>query len=271
MKKNILLFALLILCGGCATSNSFTEFYTTVHTPEEVQKYSEYIETCTEPKVGAMSPTEGIEELQNRMFEKGYTLIGYSSFEASDNQGEKEALLQGQEIGACMVLWKAEYERTENTSHTMPTYTPGTTLIITHYGIFDLGGAYGRHRGFSNRYYSGSAQYTVSKDLYSYVGTYFAKVINSQQALMLTTAEAPLSYMKHTDSRKGALVKSVLIDGNAYKANIFKGDIIVSINGKEVTKDSMPKEFLKSGAKNKIVLYRNGEIITKNIVLPPVS
>lgn len=273
MKKLLHLFTLCLLVltfSGCA-KNGFTEFYHPIYTQEEIQESSSYVETCTEATVRSIPTGESMKTTQFNMFEKGYVIIGYSLFSSTNTHGEKEARVQGKKVGACIILIGKEYKNTENTTIAMPSYTPGSTSTTTHYGTVNSGGSYGNYQGSSTTqtYGTSSTQYVpVSMNRFSYIGSFFIKIKNNPQSLRILTNEAPASYMQLTDSRNGILIDAVMINGAAYKANIFAGDIIVSINGKECDNNSDLTKLLKNGSNNEIIIYRNGETITKNIKTP---
>ncbi len=72
------------------------------------------------------------------------------------------------------------------------------------------------------------------------------------------------------DGPKGALVGDVFADGPAAKAGLKTGDVILSVNAAEVkdSSDLLQKiASLTPGEKITLTLWRNGKVITSNLVL----
>lgn len=231
MKK---LLYLLVLClsvsifTGCVT-NKFTEYY------EIYNALGESHSTCASPVVEKRSSLEGI---QYEMFEKGYDLMGISYFGGSEGYGANQAFEQGKKVGACVVVWNAEYQRTKNKIVAMPAYA--YRRPVTTYG-------------------------SASSDIYTYEGAFFAKLKNNPYRLGILAEETPITYKRLTDSQNGALVRAVVKGSPAYNANIFKGDIIVSVNDVPVMAETSVGIFLREGIENKIVIYRDGKTMLKQV------
>ncbi|MCL1981359.1 MAG: PDZ domain-containing protein [Proteobacteria bacterium] len=265
MKKLhiIISAAALMMLTGCA-GNAFTNFYTG-KTLEQVQAAGG-IQTCQSPEIRSMPPGEP-KDVGNRMYTEGFRPIGTSAWEGPGNQGNDEALAQGKNVGACLVLWKADYSHTRQESIPITTYTPGGTSTTIHTGNVYSGSSTGSYSGISTTYNPGTAStqyipYSVNR--YNYLAVYFARLVNDPQKLMIKIESPPDSYMRETDSRSGGLVTAVMKDGNAYKANIFPGDIIMTINGQPTDPDVSTQTLMKPGA-NELKIYRDGKVITKNI------
>jgi hypothetical protein len=257
------------LLSGCA-GNGFSSFYIG-QTREQVQA-SPFIETCSAPEIRTL-PTGDPKAIANSMYAEGFAPIGTSAWDGPGDQGHKEAFAQGQNVGACVVMWKADYTHTRQESMPISTYTPGGVSTTTHTGTVYSGGASGTYSGTSTTYNPGtmSTQYVpYSVNRYDYLAVYFARIVNNLQALMIKVVEPPESYMRATDSRSGVLVTATLRGGNAFRANIFPGDIIMTINGKDCAPDTPEQSLLKPGD-NELKIYRDGKIITKTVNIPGES
>lgn len=264
MKKLLFLVAAVAMLGGCF-GNGFTKFYDGQNL-EQVQASG--LQTCETPVLRDF-PSDGPEAALIRMLEEGYDLIGTSSWEGPSDEGNAEALAQGQLVGACVVMWKAEYSHTRQGSMPMSVYTPGGTSTTIHSGTVYSGGSSGMYSGTSTTYNPGAitTQYIpYSVNRYTYSAAYFAKLVLNPQGLNIFTLEPPVEYMKATDSRDGWLVTAVVKGGNAYKANIFRGDVIVSINGTPCIANSA--NVVVSSGKNILKIWRDGKIIEKVVDIP---
>lgn len=262
MNRVVFLLALAVMLGGCAR-NGFTTFYTG-QAFKQVQA-SGVMETCQSPEVRAL-PLRSPQDIGNMMYSNGFVPIGTSAWEGPASEGDAEALIQGKKVGACLVLWKADYSHTRQGSMPMSVYTPGGTSTTMHSGTVYSGGASGMYSGTSTTYNQGtvSTQYIpYSVNRYDYLAVYFVRIVNDPQALMIKVSSLTDAYMRATDSRNGGLVTAVMKDGNAYKANIFPGDVIMSINDEAYT----PLAFLTPGS-NELKIWRDGKIITKIVTTP---
>jgi len=269
MKKLYILVSVsaLMMLSGCA-GNSFTKYYTG-KTLDQVQALG--VITCQEPEIRGM-PSENPEAVVNQMFYEGFAIIGTSAWEGPGNQGNNEAVAQAKKVGACLVFWKANYSHTDQGVMPIMTYTPGGTSTTIHSGTVYSGGSTGMYSGTSTTYNPGttSTEYVpYSVNRYNYQAVYFARVANDPQSLMIMTQAPPDSYMRETDSRAGVLVAAVMKDGNAYKANIFPGDIIMTINGQQANHDVSTRTLMKPGD-NELKIYRDGKIVTKTVNISPL-
>ena len=67
---------------------------------------------------------------------------------------------------------------------------------------------------------------------------------------------------------KGVAITGIQEDSPAAKAQLKRGDVIISYNGKPIRKTSQLQQNVaesKIGSKNKIVVYRNGKKVTKTV------
>ncbi len=257
--KNVLPCVLVLFLIGC--SNGFQKFYT----PEQHNMgINNKTQSCTVPEVRQLPKNVSDTELEILMFEKGYVLIGSANWngpEYNDSYDISQAREQGKKVLACLVLWSRIYSGEEKSSMPVTTFTPSkTTTVTTMSGDFATVTTPG----------SVSTDYIpISISHADYKGLFYAKLKNDPQSLGIAQALPPSTYMQLTDSRMGVLVKAVQEGSQAYKANIFKGDIIAKING-------TPCEYGKplpttENSENEIEIFRNGKTITKRIILSQMS
>jgi C-terminal processing protease CtpA/Prc len=168
------------------------------------------------------------------MLEKGYALIGFSSFYAPSGQ-ERKALAQAEHVHAAMVLVYSNYKDT--LSGTMPITTPTTQTSYTNASA----SAYG-NGGFANAYGSATTTtygsettyvpYNVSRS--NYFATYWVKANLAHIKLGCIVKDLDDEQRRSISSNKGVLVSAVIWGTPAFQSDILKGDIIRKIGGDEV-------------------------------------
>ncbi len=259
MMKNILLCVLVLFLTGC--SNGFQKHYT----PEQnTMGINSNTQSCAVPEVRPLPKNVSDSDLEVLMFEKGYVLIGSANWngaERSDKYDVAHASEQGKKVLACLVLWSRVYSGEEESITPITTYTPSTTTTTTTWD--------GKTEIVTTPRSESTEYITTSISLADYKGLFYAKLKDDPQSLGIAQALPPTSYMQLIDSRTGILVKAVQEGSKAYKANIFKGDIIAKING-------IPCEYGKplptiKNSENEIEVFRNGKTITKKIILSQID
>jgi len=186
--------AFIILCltlAGCASvgrtmtnavkglrpMSPFKQFYK----GEYAREVKGAIEPCSAPEIYLL-PNEDQKVIERDMLAKGFSLIGKAAFHGPDSVGNEEAFDHGQEVGACVVLWRAEYLRTKQGIAAVPTYNPGGTSTTYHSGSVYSGRSSGYYSGTSTTYHSDSISRNYvpySVDIYDYVALYFARTTNN--------------------------------------------------------------------------------------------
>ncbi len=255
MMKNVLPCVLVLFLMGC--SNGFQKNYTP---KQHAMGINNKTQRCAVPEVRQLPENISDNDLEIMMFEKGYVLIGSAKWngpERNDKYDTAHASEQGKKVLACLVLWSRVYSGEEEFTTPITTRAPSTTTTVTTMsGDLETVIVPG----------ATSTEYvTTSISRADYKGLFYAKLKNDPQSLGIAEALPPTSYMQLTDSRTGILVKAVQEGSKAYKANIFRGDIIAKING-------IPCEYGKplptiKNSENEIEIFRNGKTITKKIIL----
>lgn len=265
--KNI---ALLILCAflacGCA-GNGFSKFYSG-QTREQVLAYPRYIaeDDIKLSRISVESVVADPDATINKMFENGYAQIGYAEWEGPVDEGDAEAKAQAKKVGASYVLWGANYLRTDSGVMPVTRYNPGDTTTTYHAGTVLSPAGSGQYYGTSTTYNPGTVStdyvpYSVNK--YNYLGIFFIKIKPGKLGVKLD--DPGDEYKKKFDSNSGAKVSAVMHNGRGAKANIMRGDIIMSVNGTPY--DPAHDTSWRVGEDNVLQIYRDGKIITKNIFL----
>lgn len=265
--KNIALFILCaFLACGCA-GNGFSRFYSG-QTLEQIQAYPRYIaeNDVTVKRVQLESAINNSDAIINKMFENGYANIGYAAWEGPANEGDAEAISQAKKVGASYVLWGASYNRTDSGVMPVTTYNPGDTTTTYHAGTVYSPSGSGQYYGTSTTYNPGTVStnyvpYSVNK--YDYLGIFFIKIKPGKLGVKLDSPGD--EYKKKFDTNSGAKISAVMLNGNGAKANLMRGDIIMSVNGTPF--DPTRDMDWRVGEDNVLQIYRDGKIITKNIFL----
>ena len=202
------------------------------------------------------------------MFEEGYELLGYSSFnaaEASDFHIRKQAKL----VKASVVYRYSQYTNTE--SGVMPLSLPDTQTSYTNFS----GSAYGSGGGYANYY--GTAQTTqygtkttyvpYSVDRYNYFATFWAKM--KPPLLGVRVQDLSKEQRSSLGTNKGVQVFAVIKSSPAYSADILNGDILRKISERDVvdapTFSTLIGEF--AGKEVTIEVFRNGKTLKKRVRL----
>ncbi len=189
------------------------------------------------------------------MYEDGYVPIGNAQWEGGRVNASEDAYEQALAVQACLVLWREDFSRTEQGTRLESEFIPGRDIVTTRSdGVQVVTHIPGEYRNYEVPY---------SRDKFVYSAIFFAKDSNNPSGMRVTTP--PTELMRKLDSRAGLYVQGVRKGSPAYQANIFSGDIILRINGKDVyAGDSF--NFRKGNSYN-LTVYRDGKRIKKELVL----
>ena len=215
-----------------------------------------------------------------KMFEDGYDLVGFSSFNAGEVDKGK-LIAQARKVKAEVVVFYSQY--TNTLSGVMPLTLPDNHTVTTTYtGNSNISGnVYGSRGGWANYSGTGSSFGTAnttiygskttyipySQNRYDYMASYWIKMkkpIFGVLAIDLTSEQR-----SKIGTNKGAFVYGVVKGSPAFMADIFKGDIIKKINEDDVkdTADLVLKTDTNFGKKVTVTLVRDGNNLTKDVQL----
>ncbi len=108
---------------------------------------------------------------------------------------------------------------------------------------------------------------TVAKDLIEY-----GKVRRGYIGVQIREVDNATAKAVGLDQTKGVIVEGLVEGGAAKDAGIEEGDIILSVDGKEVSKPNELQSYIASkhaGDKVKLKIFRNGKTFDKEITLRP--
>lgn len=261
MKRTILLLVVLVLTG-CA--NPFVKFYQDKTGGIDLTKASNVVLSTGEPKSFQGSNPETDSQ---RMLEDGYSLIGVSSFNGG-NINMSDSLTQAKAIHAEIVLIYSKYTGTRSgvVPLTLPdTRTSTTTLSGSAFGS----GGYGNFYGTANTttYGTQTTYIPYNVDRHDYLATYWIKL--KPPILGVFTLDLTPEIRKSISSNKGALVNAVIKNSPAFRADIFKGDILRKINETEIYDAKSFQNMIGNFAGQRVVveILRDGKEIQKEIQL----
>ena len=260
----ILALLTLTCLGGCA--NPFATFYTDTAGGIDVTTSDRVILSDEPPKAYAGND---IEADRQTMLQNGYTMVGYSHFNAA-NATETQMLGQAKKVSAEIVVYYSEYTNTVSGSVplTLPTTQTSTTNMQgTAYGS----GGWATMSGTAITTTTGSQTTYIpySTNRYDFSATYWVKL--RPMALGVHFEDLTPETRKRIGSNKGVFITTVINDSPAFMADFFPGDIVKSLNGRDVVnqQDFTTRIGAVAGQKVEIQLLRDDGLITKTVQLRP--
>ena len=262
MKSIILIFTIFLTLSGCA-SNPFSKFYTDRIGGRDVTKLNHVILPTSEPVV--FRGGEVHEEDSIAMMEKGYIMLGFSSFNAG-NVNENNVKTQAKKVHASAVVLYSKY--TNTVSGSMPLTLPNTTTTNTSvYGnVYGSGGYVNvSGSGTSTTYGTKTTYIPYSVRRSDYGATYWIKAKTPTFGLIPRDLKADAR--KIIGTNKGVRAYAIVSKSPAFYADIFKGDILLKIGDADIYDGETYTSALKkySGQKVDVHIYRDKKTILKNV------
>jgi len=235
--------ALALFLTGCETTNFVSQFYTdyTAGVPKDVINarvlpYSgnTIIRSSSNPKA------DGTEMIRNN-----YVKIGESGFTGTNITLTNEMILeQARKVNADVALYYSGYVGSEQGTRPVLNYNPGQTSTTTSYGNVNAN-AYG-----TGGYAYGSANYTGTSTTntmgtlsvshvpatlhrYQYAVAFYRK--GTPAIFGALTANLSDELRKKYGRNTGAVISTVMYNTPAFKAEFFEGDVIIAMNGQDVS------------------------------------
>lgn len=261
MIRKILILVIIALTG-CA--NPFVKYYQDRTGGIDLTKSSNIILPSGEPKLFQGSNQEADSQ---RMIEDGYALVGFSSFNGG-NVNADDALPQAKSVHAEIILYYSEYTGTR--SGTIPLILPDTQTSTTTLSGSTFGtSGYGSFSGTANTttYGTRTGYIPYSVNQYDYFASYWIK--RKPPVFGVYIRDLTPELRKSIGSNKGVLVNAVIKNSPAFRADIFKGDILRKIGDVDLYDTKTFQEALEKFAGQKIVvdIMRDGNEIQKEIQL----
>lgn len=261
-------FAGAVLLSGCASG--YSQFYKPVNgaTPEIIAA-KRAAPPPTIPIVERAQPGDA-QTILDAYAKRGYSMIGNSMFNSGRSETEDSAVHQAQAVGADLVLIlnpKYTGTITSNIPITTPTTTTSySTGRATAYGAGAPVTAYGS--GTTTTYGTTTNYVPMAINRSDYGAIFFVK---QKVGLGLFTRDLNDSERQQLQTNKGAVVRVVVDETPAFNADLLVGDIIVAVDGLNISGAKMFNELLRdrSGKTVTIDLIRREQRIEKTVQLNP--
>ncbi len=263
MKSFIGVLLLSLITAGC-TSNPYAQYYTDKTKGIDIEKSGRFIIPTENPIV--IRGTD-VQKDHIHMMEEGYALLGFSAFN-SPLVDENDAIVHAKQIRAGAVVLYSNFSHTNSGAlpFTMPNVqTSNTQLSGSAFGS----GGYANYSGVANTTTYGTQTMMVPYNVnrYDYTASYWIR----RKTFQLGVFVNPMTdEQKQTlQSNKGLQILAVAKNSPAFFADVLRGDILRSIGGKETYDVDTFKEALRlnKGKAVSVIIYRNGQELTKNIQL----
>lgn len=229
MRSLIVILALLIV--GC-TSSGYQKFYRSYADP----KVDVNLESLGEGQEPEVFGTDSFKRDIRLLKAKRYVVVGESSFNGG-YEDIKNAVLQAKRIGATLVLTDSEYTNTQ--SSTSALFIPNTQ---TTYG-------------------STTVPYTTHQRRYDQTAVYLVKLNKKLKFGVVVTDLSPEQRME-IERNTGALIDIVIEGEPAFNSNVMAGDILIAIDGKQVTNGDHAVQLMggvpESQKISKLTIIRKG-------------
>lgn len=235
--KTLRLIALLglALAAGCA-SNGYTDSY---------RSYGGYAEAGTGNVVRVVDVPMVSREVVLKWMSDGWVPIGDSRF-IGELASQDKLVAQAQKAGAQLVLVSKVHVDTVTGATPVTSYQPYTT-----YSTGPRGRAYSQTSWYPYTEYN-----TYTMDRYDQAAVY---LVRRQQAMAFGAIvdELAPAERQQLGTNRGVKVAAVVRDTPAWKANVLPGDIILSINGKDVANEAELEQA--AGGGGQVEVLRNGQ------------
>lgn len=265
------LAALINLTGCMTTPNGFSQFYqdSVGGNTSRLQPYSGSTKIFT----ASSHPTDDVKNL----FRNGYIEIGASAF-TGPSQSDGALMSQAKKVGADVILVSSAYLGSQQAAVPWIQYHPGQTYTTASSGTVNAnawgsgGYAYGTGNYFGTSTTTTPGTYStqvipVTVHRYQYEAVFFRR---GKPPILGVVAEPPSQEVRQRLERNtGVVVWVVLVGSPAFDANILDGDVILKINGDNVTsvKDYSEKLTRLAGQTIDLDIWRNGQSKTVSVKL----
>ena len=256
----IFLSSLLTACAS-----GYSQFYTAIPgaTPEIIAQ-----RRASPPPAVPLVEHSPVVPNADQYARLGYTAIGYSSFNSGRNESEKNAIAQGQKVGAdLVVIVNPTY--TGSVTSQLPITTPTTstsytTGSATAYGPGGPVTAYGN--ATTTTYGSKTTYVPMTVNRYDFGAVYFVKITYAFGANWRDLTNEERASLQ---SNSGVYITAVVNDTPAFRSDVLAGDIITKIDGQPVYGQQAATDALskKHGQTVTLTIFRNGQFIEKSVTL----
>lgn len=249
---------LLVCIGAGCVGNPYRKFYHDSTDGADISKLPAVILPTADPQlVVGRSADEDAQE----MLERGYELVGYSSFNGAA-QENKDAIAQAKKVHAAVVMVYSEYSHT--VSGATPLILPNVQTSQT--SLRGLGASNGFFGTANTTTYGESVQYVpYSVSRFEYFATFWIKV--KSPIFGAITRDLTLEYRHIASTNRGVWVRATVKGSPAFMSDVLVGDIILTINDHRVQDSTDFHNYLPTiaGKQVDLEIFRNGIHIKKQI------
>lgn len=264
MRRWALLLGSLLL-AGCVT-NGYKEFYTELPAAQDILTHRA-APAPAEPKVDHLAGR--FDDYSSQYARAGYVPIGYSSYNGPDG-ADSGALEQAKALGAdVVVILSPQYTETRTASIPITTPTTQTSHTNSTATVYGSGGsATGSGTATTTTYGTQTNYIPVSTRRYDFQAVYLVKRKYSFGAQFEPLTDEERASIQ---SNKGVRIAAVVNDTPAFEADVLVGDIVVSANGRSISRPEVFSDIISASAGQTIelVLIRNGQTFKKSVQLRP--
>jgi hypothetical protein len=200
----------------------------------------------------------------------GFIPIGYASFNGA-LESEDEIYKQAKKVGAHVALVKQTHTGTNSGVLSLPIYNAGQMVTSRSSGTATVRSPYGTstgtYTGTTVTQLPGSTSYVpvpYSVSVYDQYATFWVEMSPSYWACGIHAADLSPDQRKIVGKNQGVLVDIVVKRTAAFRANVFEGDILLSVNSEPVFDiNSMRALCLKyKGNEISLEVLRDGKELT---------
>jgi len=205
-------------------------------------------------------------DLAFQLIENGYVLLGESNF-VGVLENEKAIRYQARRVGAKLVLFHAEHAETISGQIPITTYSPQTTY---HSGVFNSTYGQSTFSGSSTCYVPNTMYMPYTIRLYNQYTSYWTKRLKPPLlgALFAHLTAAERCWLQQN---RGVKIVACVTGSPAWQAKLLPNDIILAVDGQDISGVNHLLEVLVSKAESKITLeiLRSGIRQYVNLKLNP--
>lgn len=259
-KSGMLGFVLIgLFSTNAAVAGPFEKFFQ----PASDAEKAEALPSQQAPRVWM---SDNLDRDLRRLIEDGYMIIGSASF-AGPIQDPKKSLKIAKKIKSEIVLFSSSYESTK--SGAAPMLLPNNSTTTVNGSIYGNGG-FGGFGGTVNRYGTTPVVVPYSVDRYNQTAYFFAKRRPETIGLGIGFDTLEPSQARSIGTNKAIVVQYVIRSSPAFEANLFSGDIILSMAGRDVSSTEKMRQMKIdfAGQTVPVEIVRDGSTKVLQITVP---
>jgi hypothetical protein len=235
--------ACAVLLVGCASTgdNPFRKYYQTALTSELRKKLEPSFER---PESPVIIETSNMQLEMEKLLERNYAPLGVSDFHGSMVVTREQLIEFATRLGADRVLFHREHQFDENGVRRVVRYDPESKTTTTTDGRIagiTQGNAFGSvtTSSASSDTFTSEQTSTTSRAIvqeipytikhFGYVASYWRH--RKPPIFGALCEDLPKELREQLQRNTGAVVRYIIIDSPAFRANLFQGDLIVALNG----------------------------------------